>query len=743
MTAGRMRRRLVALLALVTGAVNLVTTATTQPAFRFGVFRIAADVVFGARYTLLVAGLTLVLVTRGLLHGKRNAARLAVVAAAVSVPGHHLKQADVIGLVCATALLATLAWSWRSFAARSDPGLARQGVRILLVGLAAVFAYGAIGFWFLDEEFLEGTSATRSVANAARLLFLLPTGLEPVSRHGRWFVESVRIAALLVVMTALVRLVATVVVRRGHRVSEEAVVRDLLDRHATTALAHFQLLDDKLWFVEGEAFVGYVVQGTVALALGGPIGAPDARVQVARSFVEFCQANGWTPAFHQLTDADAAELRGLGVRTIKIGEEAVVDVQHFDVEGKEFKSLRSALRRVERGGGHIELHRPPHAPELLHELRAVSDAWLASGGHRERTFTLGRFDAGYLNGTTIMTVVQDGGIVAFANILPSYRSDDGNFDLMRRRPDAPNGVMDYLFVALIDHFRSEGRTGMNLGLAPLSGLDGDSPADRALRLVYERGRTVFNFEGLRRFKEKWQPRWEDRWLGYLADTDLPRVAAAVTRAGELPDPRSPAARLRAVGRRFPFASAVTVLSAWLMAATAVDRPLHRQLLRHFGLGWHDLGRLQLWRLPTAQFVQTRAGFVVSNLLLLSIVFLAEQRLRSRLTIAVFFLGDWISTLTVLVGARIAAAAGSTAAAKVLTERDGGLSSGIWACATVLALSLPGTRRRVAATSAVLVFLAASLAVQHELFDIQHLVAAVAGGAVYLIGRRKRSLTTDA
>lgn len=742
MTAGRPRRRLVATVALTSGVIDLLTAAEAHTHVRFGVFRVAVDVVFGARYALLVAGLTLVLVARGLLHGKRNAARLALVAALVSVPGHHLKEADLVGLLAALAVVALIV-VWRdAFPARSDPGLARQGLRLLIVGLLATFAYGAAGLWLLDEEFRETTTITRSLATAARLLFLLRADVEPISRRGRWFVESVRVAALTVVLVALGRLVATVVLRGGRRTTDEAVVRRLLDAHGTTALGHFHLLDDKVWFIEGEAFIGYKVVGTVALALGEPVGAPDARLVVARAFVAFCAGNGWIPAFHQVTDAGAAELRGVGLRALKIGEEAIVDVQHFDLEAKEFKSLRSALRRVERAACTVERHDPPHSGVLLDELRSVSDAWLAAGSHRERTFTLGRFDRAQLDETTIVSVVEDGHVVAFANVLPSYRGPDGNFDLMRRRTDAPNGVMDVLFVALIERFRAEGRDGMTLGLAPLSGISGDSLSDRALRLLYERGGAVFNFEGLRRFKEKWHPRWEPRWLCYPADTDLARVARAVARAGELPDPRTPWARVGAFVRRFPFATAVTTVVVWLMAATAADRALHRQLIRHFGLAWGDLGHLQLWRLPTAQFVQTRPGFVWTNLILAVVLFLAEWRLASRRTIAVFFLGDWISTLLVLVGVRIAAAAGSMTAARILVERDTGLSSGLWALAAAVAVTASNRRVRTVLGALVALDLVGSAVIAHRLFDVQHLVAALVGAALAIVPRDGGRVTAD-
>ena len=557
------------------------------------------------------------------------------------------------------------------------------------------------------------------------------SNIEPATRHGRWLIESVRFAALAVAVVGAARLVATAVRRPGHRPQDQAKVEELLAGWATSSLAPFQLLDDKSWFFAGdEAFVGYKVLGTTAVALGEPIGRPDSQRLAVAAFVEFCEGNGWTPAFHQVT-AHGVELgRAAGLRSLKVGEEAIIDLDTWDLDAKHNKGLRSALRRVERAGAHlVELQRPLDEP-TLNELSEVSDAWLADSGHRERTFSLGRFDRDTLRRTPVLAVREAGDdtapgrILAFANVLPSYQSLEGNFDLMRRRPDAPNGVMETLFVGLIDRFRGEGKKGMNLGLAPLSGIEGNSLAERALRRLYERGGLAFNYGGLRRYKEKWQPRWEPRYLLYHAETDLARVAAAVARAGELPDPRSLTSRLLGVVRRFPVTVALLTLLAWLMAATAIDPSLHHELLRQFGLAWHDLQRLQLWRLPTSQLIQAHSGWGWNLLAALVVLTLAERRLGSARTLTVFFVADWGSTGAILLALRIAAALGNTMAADTISRRDGGVSSALYALGTVLAASLwPGRTRRVALAAAAAVIVGPLLA-NHNLAAAQHLGAAL-------------------
>ena len=265
--------------------------------------------------------------------------------------------------------------------------------------------------------------------------------------------------------------------------------------------------------------------------------------------------------------------------------------------------------------------------------------------------------------------------------------------------------------------------------------------ERAMRLAYERGEALFNYQGLRSFKDKWDPQWHPRFVAFTSDPALPKVAVAIARAGELPDPTRWLDRAQLVARKLPATLCLGALVIWFMAATNADPGLHHELLRHIGLAWRDLLHLQLWRLPTSQLAETTAGFVWSNVALLLISLpIAEWRLGTKRTVAVFFLCDWASTLTTLVALRLIRP-WSPWAAHALTVRDAGPSAGAWALATTLALTLPSRRARQIVGGPLFVFLCTTLVVHHRLFDLQHLLAALAalaGVAVLDADRRRRS-----
>jgi phosphatidylglycerol lysyltransferase len=170
-------------------------------------------------------------------------------------------------------------------------------------------------------------------------------------------------------------------------------------------------------------------------------------------------------------------------------------------------------------------------------LEEVSREWLALPGRRERTFSLGRFDRKYLADCPLF-VVQDaaGRVTAFANEIPSYRSGEATIDLMRHRQEIVNGTMDYLFMEMFTALAAAGFRTFDLGLAPFAGigeLPGASLQERALHEIFAHLNRFFSYKGLREYKSKFGPRWEDRFLAYRgAAPGLLRTGLAIARATE-------------------------------------------------------------------------------------------------------------------------------------------------------------------------------------------------------------------
>ena len=737
MTARRARLGVTAAVAAV-GLADLVLAVVPDHVLRLDSTGIAQA--GWERYVLVISAALCAGLLPGLFRGRRAAWWLAVAASGASALAMWANDVDLLGLVPAgLAALALLAARSR-FTGRADARLLGAGWRTLVLGELAVVLYAAVGLYLLDGGFKESTTLGLAVTEAVRLAVVVPpTTIEPTSDHGAWFIDSIRVLSALVLAVSLVRLLAPGLRRRQTR-DERVRVQALLERWATSTLARFQLLEDKAWCFspDGEAFVGYALAGSTAIALGGPIGRPDSRGAALDAFLAHCDHNGWTPALHQLDEVEADLVRSRGMKALKIGEEAVLAVGAFTVAGGSFKSLRSSLNRAKREGIRIEELAQPLSGRVLDELRQVSDAWLGASGHRERGFTLGRFDPDYLRETVVLAARDaDGRLIAFANLLPSYAGAVGNFDLMRRAPTAVNGTMELLFVAMIERFRDEGLEGMSLGLAPLANIDGDSATDAVLGAVRSMGGRAFNFEGLFEFKDKWRPRWEPRYLGYRTAAELPLVAAAVVRAGEGARSRVEDA-IGGVARRFPVSLALLGVTLWLMTVTQEDVAFHDRLVSALGLSWPDLEQGELWRIPASALVNAEPGLQWSIVLLLVFVPLAESRLGSVRTLVTFFVADMASSLSTLSVLRAADLAGDESAGDLAATHDVGSSSGCYGLAAMLVVSLRPGRARQLAAAALAAWLVGEVAVNRDLADWQHAISAAAGAALALALRRRES-----
>ena len=288
------------------------------------------------------------------------------------------------------------------------------------------------------------------------------------------------------------------------------------------------LLGDKqiLFSDQRDAFIMYRRSGRSWIALGNPAGNPERHAELAWRFREICdQHSGWC-VFYQVTADKLPLYLDLGLSLSKLGEEARVQLGSFNLEGKARAELRTAQRKGVREGLHFEVLEPEVVAAHLDELDAVSKAWLADKSAAEKSFSVGRFDRAYMSCFPCAVAKRGDSIVAFANL---WRSGDGSelsVDLMRYGGDAPKGVMDYLFVELLLWGKERNFQWFNLGMAPLAGLEHHPLAPlwhRLGLLVHRYGESFYNFDGLRRYKEKYQPVWRPRYLASPGGLALPRI----------------------------------------------------------------------------------------------------------------------------------------------------------------------------------------------------------------------------
>jgi phosphatidylglycerol lysyltransferase len=292
------------------------------------------------------------------------------------------------------------------------------------------------------------------------------------------------------------------------------------------------LLGDKrlLFHPQGDAFVMFGVERRSWVALGDPVGAEERQADLAWSFRELADRHGGWTVFYQVIPQRLHVYVDLGLSMVKLGEEARVPLAGFSLEGRPRKKLRHAWRRAQDEGLRLEVVPASGIEPLFSELEEVSQEWLRTRNTREKGFSLGRFDRDYLRRFPMALIRQGERIVAFANLWPGGEKEELSIDLMRHREEAPDGVMDFLFVELMLWGREQGYRWFNLGMAPLSGLEERALAplwNRVGSLVFRHGEHFYNFQGLRQYKEKFDPVWEPRYLACPGGLVLPRVLADI------------------------------------------------------------------------------------------------------------------------------------------------------------------------------------------------------------------------
>ncbi len=507
-------------LTLVSGAVLLFSGATRALPGRMAILRdvLPLSVLEVSHLLASVIGMLLLILARGLQRRLDAAYWLTLVLLLAGAVFSLLKGIDYEEATLLTLLAMALAPAHRLFYRRASLfttsfSIGWIGAILAVLGCATwlvLFSYKHVDYsadlWW-EFSFHQGGAprALRALvaAAAAGMLFALASLIRPVQLH-------------------------------REPPSEADLDRALpLIKRFPSAQAHLALMGDKslLFDAAHQAFVMYGVEGRSWVTMGDPVGSDDdVRRELVWAFLEQCEYAGGWPVFYQVSPADLDLYLEVGMNLLKIGEEARVRLDAFNLDGKSKKVLRNTVNKLTREGLRLEIVPAESVAPLLPRLKEISDAWLHDKNVREKRFSLGAFDPHYLVRNPMALVWQNDRLVAFANLFLNDTREEASVDLMRFLPDGPTGIMDYLFVELMQWAQAEGYRWFNLGMAPLAGLQNRRQAplwNRFGALVFGRGERFYNFRGLQRYKDKFDPEWEPRYMAVPGGIALPMILANV------------------------------------------------------------------------------------------------------------------------------------------------------------------------------------------------------------------------
>jgi len=304
-------------------------------------------------------------------------------------------------------------------------------------------------------------------------------------------------------------------------------------RASESTYACLALLGDKsfLFNRDDNAFIMYGMAGRSWIALGDPIGPKSEWPELIWRFREICdQYNGW-PVFYEVRTENLYLYLDIGLSVVKLGEEGRVSLHDFSLEGGANKNLRYTARKLEKEGYNFQIIPQEDIHFFLDDFKTISDAWLKHKTTREKGFSLGYFDENFLKHFSAGIVKKEGRVVAFTNMLAGADKKELSVDLMRYYPDLSNGLMEYLFIRLMLWGKEQGYEYFNLGMAPFSGFESREFAplwNRIGSLIFRYGEHFYNLQGLRQYKEKFNPVWEPKYLASPGGLFLPRILANIS-----------------------------------------------------------------------------------------------------------------------------------------------------------------------------------------------------------------------
>lgn len=503
--------------ALVAGAVLLLSGATpsTWERMRPLARLVPLSVIEGSHFLGSVAGLGLLLLSRGL-QRRVDAAWVATTAlAAAGIVFSLLKGFDYEEALILCVVLCALLPARRHFYRVST--LSTRTLSPAWVAAVLAVVAGTAWLTFFSHKHVE-------VSRELWWQFTL---------HG----DAPRsLRALTGVAVAMVVAAAWVLLRPGPPREAPAESVDLekvgrLVRACPRSLASLALLGDKrfLFSPEGDAFLMYGIAG-LYISVGDPVGPRQRWRDLVWGLRQLADRHGAGVAFYEVEAASLPLYLDLGLTAVKIGEEARVSLVDFSLGGAGRKGLRYAINRLDRDGCSFEVVDRDGAPAIIGQLEPVSRGWLAGKRAREKGFFLGSFREDYLARFPVGVVRREGRIIAFVNIWAGDNREEASVDLMRHLPEAPSGIMDYLFAKLMLWARDQGYRWFSLGMAPFAGLEENPLApfwSRAGAFVYRHGELFFNFQGLRQYKEKFAPVWTPRYLACPGGLSLASVLAGL------------------------------------------------------------------------------------------------------------------------------------------------------------------------------------------------------------------------
>ncbi|MGI9401346.1 MAG: bifunctional lysylphosphatidylglycerol flippase/synthetase MprF [Rhizobiaceae bacterium] len=501
--------------AALAGVILVVTGNLPTEVSRLGILReiLPFSFIEASHLAASISGLLLIVVARGLYRRLTRAWKVAMI---------------LMGIGLIVSLTRGLSWE-------------NAGIMLVSMGILALFRPA---FYRVEDRAAFRLTGAWILAIIALMTAVFWVGLFAYShvdyQHALWWQFSVDgdasrflRASLAVAIMLAVLILDSLLLNRTHKSAERQLIPEAVRRIVSESgdtEANMALMGDKSFLLSDDetAFICYADTGKSLVTKGDPFGDPEQGRELAWRLREKADRLGRRCAFYSVSTEYLPTYLDMGLSIMKIGEVARVDLTDFSLEGSSKRRFRQAKNKAEREDHEFIVIPAAEIEPYLPVLREVSDEWLESKHGTEKGFALGFFDEDYMRNfdQAILRNRETGEIVAFANLFKGANLEELSLDLMRHVPGGPRFAMDALFANLMVWGAEQGYRWFSLGPAPLSGMANRQFAtywNRIGHFIFTHGEHFYNFEGLREYKQKFDPVWSPNYLAAPGGLAVPQV----------------------------------------------------------------------------------------------------------------------------------------------------------------------------------------------------------------------------
>lgn len=511
--------RLLSIIVFIVGAYMLLTGATPINPERFPFVRevFPLFIVESSHFLESLVGLGLLILSRGLAKRIDLSYQLTIILLAAGTVLAILRGAEIETAVFTVAVI-----------------VAMQPVRKMFDRKSAFFSEVFTRDWIFTMFLLMlvftwlGFFSYKHVEYSSSLWWTFTFG-DQAPRFLRALVGTFTMLFALIFYKMMLPSSKVIVAPEADMSVVDAIVKNSGDTDAFLAY-----LPDKEFHISDsqKLFIMYGVDGRNFISMGDPIGedTEESAGELIRSFRELSEKHGSRAVFYEIGTKYIPQYMDAGFSIYKIGEEAKVPLENFSLTGGRWSGSRNNMKKMEKLGCSFCIIPLDEVPDMMPELKRISDEWLETKNTREKKFSLGCFDEAYVKTTPIAVIMMNEVPVAFSNLWLAADKEEISVDMMRYSNDAPSGVMEYLFIQLMLYGKEQEYGYFNLGIAPLSGIETHSFApfwNRIASMVYNHGEHFYNFKGLRSYKEKFDPQWKPKYIAVQNIFALPGALTSV------------------------------------------------------------------------------------------------------------------------------------------------------------------------------------------------------------------------